>query len=231
MAEPLLLIPGMMCDARLFAPQFSAFSADRPIIHVTPVGETSMQGFARQVLSIAPRRFALAGLSMGGIIAMEIARQAPDRVARLALMDTNPRADPPEKAAMREAQVDKVRNGGLQEVMREEMKPNYLADGPAKSGILDLCMQMANALGPKVFAAQSHAIQTRPDQTETLRGLQVPALVLCGVDDQLCPVDRHELMHALIPNSRLTVIPGAGHLPTLEQPDLTNEALQEWLNM
>ena len=231
MREPLVLVPGMMCDARLFAPQIAAFSAQHPIVHVTPTGATSMQDFAQSVLDTAPPRFALAGLSMGGIIAMEVIRRAPERVSRVAFLDTNPLADPPEKAPIRVAQVAKVNNGGLKEVLREEMKPNYLADGPAQQNILDLCMQMAVTLGPKAFAEQSHAIQTRPDQSETLRQISVPALVLCGQEDQLCPVARHELMHSLVAHSKLTIISDAGHLPTLEQPDQTNEALQEWLNM
>ena len=229
MAEPLVLIPGMMCDDRLFEPQMAAFSSERPVTVALPTVASSMSGLAQDVLATAPPRFALAGLSLGGIVAMEIIRQAPDRVSRLALLDTNPLPDPPDKAPIREAQVEKVRRGALDEVMRDEMKPNYLADGPAKGDILDLCMQMANALGPEVFERQSRAIQTRPDQSDTLRSVTVPALVLCGQEDRLCPVERHELMHDLIPESELVVIPGAGHLPTLEQPNRTNEALQSWL--
>ncbi|MEO0658055.1 MAG: alpha/beta fold hydrolase [Pseudomonadota bacterium] len=229
MTEPLVLIPGMMCDERLFQPQVAAFSSKRPVTVVVPKGSSSMAGLAQAVLATAPPRFALAGLSLGGIVAMQIIRQAPERVSRVALLDTNPLPDPPDKAPIREAQVEKVRRGALDEVMRDEMKPNYLADGPAKQDILDLCMQMANALGPEVFAMQSQAVQTRPDQSDTLRGVTVPALVLCGQEDRLCPIERHELMHDLIPESELVVIPCAGHLPTLEQPNLTNEALQAWL--
>ena len=231
MPEPLVLLPGMMCDGRLFAPQIAAFSAQRPIMVVTSTAGTSMTGFARQILDIAPPEFALAGLSMGGIIAMEILRLAPARVTRLALMDTNPLADPPEKAPLRQSLVAKVKAGKLRDVMRDEMKPTYLADGPLKAQVLDLCMDMAETLGPRVFAQQTMAIQTRPDQCETLQGTTVPTLVLCGEADQLCPVERHHLMHDLIPNSVLTIIPGAGHLPTLEQPELTNKALNEWLKM
>lgn len=229
MKEPLLLLPGMMCDARLFFPQIAAFSSERPVMVLPAIGERSMAGYARRVLDIAPPSFALAGLSMGGIIAMELVRQAPERVARLALLDTNPLADPPDKAPIREAQVAQVMTGGLREVMRDEMKPNYLADGPDKERILDLCMEMAEALGPETFSAQSHAIQTRPDQTETLRRVTVPTLVLCGEEDRLCPISRHELMHDLIPGSELDIVRGAGHLPTLEQPELTNEALRKWM--
>lgn len=125
--------------------------------------------------------------------------------------------------------MEKAQAGHLRSVMRDEMKPNYLTDGPDRQAILDLCMDMAMDLGPQVFVRQSIALRDRPDRQETLRGLTCPALVLCGREDALCPVERHELMHALIPGSTLTVIDGAGHLPTLEQPDKTNAALAAWL--
>ncbi len=229
MQDPLVLLPGMMCDGRLFAPQIAAFSHEHPVMVAPLTSADTMTALAATVLAAAPPRFALAGLSMGGIVAMEMMRHAPDRITRLALLDTNPLADPPENAALREAQVDRAVKGGLRAVMRDEMKPNYLTDGPDREAILDLCMEMADALGPKVFARQSNAIQHRPDQCETLRTVSVPTLVLCGEDDRLCPISRHELMHDLIEGSHLAVIPGAGHLPTLEQPDYTNRTLNEWL--
>ena len=230
MNEPLVLLPGMMCDGRLFTPQIAAFSSERPVMVIPSLGEASMSGYAAHVLEVAPPRFLLAGLSMGGIIAMEVIRQAPERVTRLALFDTNPLPDPPEKAPLRAAQVAQVRQGRLREVMRDEMKPNYLADGPRKAQILDLCMEMAEALGPETFGEQSHAVQTRPDQSETLRSVKVPTLVLCGEEDKLCPVSRHRLMHDLIPGSELVVVSEAGHLPTLEQPEITNEAMTRWMS-
>ena len=229
MAEPLVLLPGMMCDARLFAPQIAAFSATRAI-HVAPLtAADDMARLADQVLADAPPRFALAGLSMGGIVAMAIMAAAPERVARLALLDTNPLADPPEKAPIREEQVKRVLAGELRAVMRDEMKPNYLADGPARRVVLDLCMDMAETLGPAAFAAQSRAIQTRPDQCATLQSVAAPTLVMCGAEDALCPPERHEFMQGLIPGAELAVIPGAGHLPVLEQPELSNKALNRWL--
>ena len=229
MQEPLVLLPGMMCDGRLFAPQIAAFSHERAVLVAPLTGADSMKALASSILAIAPPRFALAGLSMGGIVAMEMMRQAPERLTRLALLDTNALADPPANKAVREAQVEKALGGNLRAVMRDEMKPNYLTDGPNREAILNLCMEMAEDLGPSVFADQSNAILHRPDQCETLRAVQVPSLVLCGEDDRLCPLERHELMHGLIAGSRLAVIPCAGHLPTLEQPDLTNRILNEWL--
>ncbi len=226
---PLVLLPGMMCDARLFAPQIAALSARRPLILPTLTGHDDVALLAAEALELAPPRFALAGLSMGGIVAMEMLRQAPERVERLALLDTNPRAEPDEIRARRLPQIARALAGELETVMRREMKPHYLADGPDRTAILDLCMAMALDLGPEVFARQSRALAARPDQQETLRGWTGPALVLMGADDRLCPRDRHELMHALMPGSRLVVIEGAGHLPTLEQPEPTNAALRRWL--
>ena len=230
MKAPLLLLPGMMCDARLYGPQIAAFSHERPIMVAPQVGCDTIAGLAGDILAAAPSKFALAGLSMGGIVAMEVFRQAPDRITRLALLDTNPKAEMPKVAQNREPQIEKVKQGHLRAVMRDEMKPNYLTDGPRMGQILDLCMAMAETLGPDVFIDQSRALQTRPDQQDTLKTVSMPTLVLCGEDDTLCPLERHELMRDLITGATLTVIKGAGHLPTLEQPDATNEALAKWLN-
>ncbi|WP_282078579.1 alpha/beta fold hydrolase [Epibacterium ulvae] len=226
---PLLLLPGMMCDARLFSPQIASLSGRVPLVSYPLAGRDSVAGLAAQILATAPPQFALAGLSMGGIVAMEILRQAPERVEKLALLDTNSLAEEEEIKARRDPQMQAARNGDLRRVMRDEMKPNYLADGPNMGSILDLCMAMAMDLGPKVFLSQSIALRDRPDQCDTLRAFERPALVLCGRDDTLCPIERHHLMHDLLPNSTLNIIDGAGHLPTLEQPEQTTAALLRWL--
>ena len=231
MTEPVILLSGMMCDARLFAPQIAALSAIRPVM-VAPLADgDTVAAMAAAILQYAPPRFALAGLSMGGIVAMEVIRQAPARVSRLALMDTNPLAEAPERAKMRDQQIVRVLGGALKAVIRDDMKPHYLAGGSDRRTILDLCMDMALALGPDIFARQSRALQTRPDQCETLRGVDVPTLILHGAEDRLCPAERHELMRDLVPGAILARIDDAGHLPTLEQPKPTNEALEKWLTM
>jgi pimeloyl-ACP methyl ester carboxylesterase len=219
----------MMCDARLFFPQISKLSVAHAVMVAPMVGADSMADLAREVLDNAPPCFALAGLSMGGILAMEVLRQAPDRVERLALLDTNPRAELPEVKARRTPQMEAVKAGRLREVMRDEMKPNYLVDSPRKPAILDLCMDMALDLGPQVFLNQSIALRDRPDQQDSLAAYKGKALVLCGRHDALCPVERHELMHGLLENSHLHIIENAGHLPTLEQPQDTTAALIRWL--
>jgi pimeloyl-ACP methyl ester carboxylesterase len=218
----------MMCDARLFGPQIAAFG-DRALHLASMVGASTVPALAAQILADAPPHFALAGLSMGGIVAMEIMAQAPDRVTRLALLDTNPRAELPEVQARRAPQIAKVQMGGLEAVMRDEMKPNYLTDGPNRAAILDLCMDMALGLGPEAFVTQSLALRERPDQQLTLSRVTVPTLILCGRQDMLCPLERHELMHKIIPHSALHIVEHAGHLPTLEQPDVTTAALRRWL--
>jgi pimeloyl-ACP methyl ester carboxylesterase len=223
--EPLIYLPGMMCDARLFAPQIAELGGT--VLRITVANNVA--DLAVSVLAEAPDRFALAGLSMGGIVAMEVLRQAPDRVTPLALLDTNPLAETNAVKALRAPQIAKARAGQLDSVMRNEMKPNYLTNSPDRRRILDQCMDMAQSLGPEIFIRQSIALRDRPDQSDTLRRFEKPALVLCGRDDALCPVTRHELMHALMPHSTLCVIDGAGHLPTLERPAATNIALTHWL--
>lgn len=196
--------------------------------HALPDGADTMAGIAAAILRAAPPRFALAGLSMGGIVAMEMLAQAPDRIERLALLDTNPLAEAPEVQARRAPQIARALSGDLAGVMQDDMMPRYLAD-PADTATLDLCLAMALALGAEVFRRQSLALRDRVDQTATLRRFAGPALVLTGAEDRLCPRDRHDLMHALMPQSRLEIINGAGHLPPLERPQDTIAALCRWL--
>ncbi|OSQ47869.1 alpha/beta fold hydrolase [Marivita geojedonensis] len=230
MAEPVVFLPGMMCDARLFEPQIRAFSATHPVM-VAPITQGQrIEEIASGLLPLLPAKFALAGLSMGGIVAMEILRRAPERVLRVALMDTNCLAETPQVAANREPQIVKVKSGKLTEVMRDELKPNYLAPGPRRPAVLQTVMDMAHTLGPDAFVRQSRALQRRRDQQGTLRRIHQPTLVLCGAHDALCPVKRHSVMAELIPHARLVVLDDAGHLPTLETPDETNDALWEWLH-
>jgi len=229
MVEPLVLLPDMMCDARLFLHQIAAFSHERAV-HIAPLtlGE-SVEEIVDGVLESAPERFALAGLGFGGIVAMEIQRRAPGRVTRLALLDTNAQAEMPGIAAAREERIVKAKAGRLKDVIRDEVMPEHLAPGPQRAEILDLVMEMATELGAETYVRQSRAMQRRPDQQKTLRMLKIPILVLCGAYDELTPVRRHEFMATLIPYAQLEIIQDAGHFPTLEQPTETNRIIAEWL--
>lgn len=225
---PLLLVPGMMCDGRMWGDVPAALD-HAAISHPLPTGGVTMAEIAAAILREAPPRFALAGLSMGGIVAMEILAQAPQRVERLALLDTNPRAELPEVRARRAPQIERALAGGLEAVIRNEMAPNYLAPGEERQDILELCIDMAARLGPEVFRRQSLALRDRLDRQAALAAFRGPALVLMGAYDRLCPRDRHELMHALMPQSEFVVVQNAGHLPPLERPIETAAAMRRWL--
>ena len=225
----LILLPGMMCDSRLFMPQVEALRDSMKISVPLPVSAPDMAQLGAEVLAEAPDRFALGGVSMGGILAMEIMHQAPHRVTHLALIDTNPFAEREEVKALRTPQMEAVREDRLAAVMRDEMKPNYFTHRQDSADLLDLTMAMATDLGSDAFIAQSMALRDRPDYEATLRRVTCPTLILCGRHDQLCPVEQHEAMKAMIPHARLCIVEDAGHLPTIETPDIVTTALQELL--
>lgn len=229
MQEPLVLLPGMMCDARVFGPQIAELSSEFAVT-VAPIthGER-IEEIASGLLHLLPPKFALAGLSMGGIVAMEILRRAPERVTRIALMDTNPLAETPQSSAAYEPMIVGAKAGRLEEILGQFMKPDYLAPGPHRADVLAVVREMGLYLGPDVFIRQVRALQRRRDQQSTLRKCKAPALVMCGEYDALTPLKRHQFMAELIPFAKLEVIEGAGHLPTLEQPAATTEFLRRWM--
>ena len=219
----------MMCDERIFSPQIEELSKNLEVTIADISSFSSVRELASDVLKKAPNSFSLLGHSMGGIVAMEIYSQEPNRIEKLILMDTNPKAELDEVKLKREPQIKDVREGKLLEVMRDEMKPNYLAESENKSSVLDVCMDMALSLGPDVFINQSRALQKRTDQLNTIQSINIPVLIMCGSEDKLCTVERHEMMHNMISDSDLKIINNAGHMPTLEQPRETTEVLKEWL--
>ena len=223
------MVPGMMCDERIFSPQIEELSKNLEVTVADISSFPTVRELASDVLKKAPKIFSLLGHSMGGIVAMEIYSQEPNRIEKLILMDTNPKAELDEVKLKREPQIKDVREGKLLEVMRDEMKPNYLAESENKSSVLDVCMDMALSLGPDVFINQSRALQKRADQLNTIQSMNIPVLIMCGSEDKLCTVERHEMMHNMISDSDLKIINNAGHMPTLEQPRETTEVLKEWL--
>lgn len=223
------MVPGMMCDERIFSPQIEALSQNLEVTIADISNFSSVRELASDVLKKAPKIFSLLGHSMGGIVAMEIYSQAPNRIEKLILMDTNPKAELDEVKLKREPQIREVNQGKLLEVMRDEMKPNYLAESENKRSVLNVCMDMALTLGPDVFINQSRALQSRLDQQNTIQSIKIPVLIICGSEDKLCPVERHEMMHNMITDSDLKIINNAGHMPTLEQPRETTEVIKEWL--
>nr|WP_321253808.1 alpha/beta hydrolase [uncultured Ruegeria sp.] len=230
MIEPLVFLPGLMCDARLFQLQMTVLSQERAVT-VAPIstGER-IEEIASSLLDVLPRCFALAGFSMGGVVALEVIRRAPERVSRLCLMSTDAQADTPQLAAAREDLIVGAQAGRLEDIMRDVIGSDALAPGPYRIPILNELLTMAVELGPDLFVRQMRALQRRPDQQGALRRINVPTLILCGVHDTLTPVRKHAFMAELIPNAELQVIDDVGHVPMLESPQAVTDALQRWLS-
>lgn len=227
-ADAVLFLPGMMCDQRLFSPQIQSLSIPWSVADTS--SHDSFAEMASAALAAAPDRFAVVGLSMGGILAFEIWRQAPERVSHMALMDTNPHADAPERQDLRLEQIRRVANGDLREVVVDGLKPLYLAARHRDDEkLLGVALDMAMDLGSAVFRRQSIALKDRVDSVPHLQSISCPATVLCGDEDTLCPPELHQLMADSIPGAELCIVPECGHLATLEQPEKVNDALHRLL--
>lgn len=228
MRQDLVLLPGLACDARLFAPQTAALS-DLAAPLVPNLDAASVGEMAEAVLGAAPKRFALAGLSMGGYVAMEILRRAPSRVTRLALVSTTARPDTPEQTAMRRELIELARSARFAQVMPRLLPKLISVHRRDDAELKRLVVEMADAVGAEAFARQQTAILSRPDSRDDLDRVTVPTAIVCGDADELTPPDRHEEMAARIGGAVLTVIPRSGHLATLEAPEETAAALRAWL--
>ena len=231
MAEkiPLVLLPGLLCDEKLWAPQMLALSdmADCQVADLTR--HESVTEMAAAALAEGPEKFALAGLSMGGYVAQEIMRQAPERVLKLALLDTSPRADSEEQMLRRRGLIELAQKGRFKGVTPRLLPLLIHPDRQQDEKLTAIIFAMAENVGMDGFIRQQKAIMGRPDGRADLAKIKVPALVLCGRQDALTPLDIHKEIAAGIAGSRLVVVEESGHLPTLERPAEVNMAMREWL--
>jgi len=230
---PLLLLPGSLCNDQLFQQQISFFTRQRDVIVADFSGFDSIQAMAANALKEAPEEFALAGLSMGGIVAFEMFRQAPQRIKRIALLDTNPAAELPERVIIRNQQINGiVEQGveGLKALVRQALLPKYVFDTEQSLRIESVVMEMALDAGPDGFIDQWRALANRTESWTTLKDIHCPTLILCGVHDLLCDEKCHRDMALEIKHASLEIIEGAGHLSTLDAPEQVNRALDSWLN-
>jgi pimeloyl-ACP methyl ester carboxylesterase len=229
-AVPVLFLPGFMCDERLFSSQIDELgSAGYPCLFDQLDHAKSVPHLACNILNSAPPRFALVGLSMGGIVALEVYRQASERVTHLALLNTTAHADT--KHTQRIEQMQRVSEGAIDFILREELKPTYLAPENRTTLLLKLVEEMGKGLGPEVFLSQSTALMQRRCNFHLLPQIKVPTLILVGANDGVCPPVLHREMSALIPGARYIEVARCGHLSAIEQPDEVSRALKELLGL
>lgn len=229
--EPLVLLPGLLCDAALWRHQADTLAAIADVRIADLTGSDRIGELARAVLAAAPETFSLAGLSMGGYVAFEILRQAPDRVRRLALIATAAGADPPHRTAERQALIALARTGEFRGVTRRLLPALVHPSRLDNAELAATIFAMAERLGREVFIRQQRAIMNRPDSRRDLSLIHCPTLVVCGRQDLLTPLAASVEMAEKVRRGALVVIEDCGHLPPLERPRTVSALLRDWLQV
>ena len=227
---PLVLIPGLLCDGLLWRPQVESLAEIAECRIADHTRSDTMAGIAADVLRDAPfGQFALAGLSMGGYVALEMVRQARARVLKLALLDTAARADTPEQSQKRRDFISLAERGRILGVTDALLPLLIHRARLGDAALVATIKQMASNTGKDAFIREERAIMSRADSLPLLSSIACPTLVLCGRQDALTPLDRHEEMATAIPGARLEIVEDCGHLSTLEKPAEVSAALRDWL--
>lgn len=230
MPIPLLLLPGTLCDGRLWQEQRGALAAEAEILVPDLTRQAGIAELAEEVLARAPPRFVLAGFSFGGFVAQAIQARAADRVLALCLLSTGARPFPLAMAQERRTAVARARDMGVGRFLREVMMPSYLH--PSRLGRADLVAliaSMGESLGADAFARQTEANIARPDGRPCLASVAAPCFIACGEDDRLSPVELHRELAAGVQGSELTIVPDVGHFLPLEAPGATTDILRRAL--
>ena len=225
---PFLLIPGLNANAHVFASAAEALWKHGPVTIANHIEGDGMAGITANILAEAPPRFALAGFSFGGYLAFEILRQAPDRVLKLALIDTSARSDTPESRENRERRITLVEEGRFPAVINQSFPGSVHPENANDADLMAAHAAMSRANGAEAYVRHQKAIIDRPDSRPLLGTIRVPTVVIVGEEDQITPLAVAREMHARINLSRLFIIPGAGHMALLEQPQAVNDALVDW---
>jgi pimeloyl-ACP methyl ester carboxylesterase len=226
--QRLLLIPGLVCDAAVWRHQTTHLAEFAEIVVPAVTQGDSMTDMARIVLDAAPPTFALAGFSMGGYIALEMLRQAPDRITRLALLDTSARADTSQKAEWRRAAIARCERGEFPAVI-EGMLPILLHADRQSGPLPQFVRDMTTRIGAQAFIRRHKAIGMRQDSRELLRSVGIPVRSICGREDGMSTIGEHEEIASLARRGRFSLIEQCGHMTILEQPQATTALLRDWL--
>lgn len=202
-----------------------------PVMFPNHIRDNTMAGISRRILDEAPKRFALAGHSMGGYIVLEMFRQAPERIARLGLLNTSARPETPEASERRRGWIDETKAGGYHSIL-DRLFANFVHPKLANdAGLKKIVMEMGDDVGPENFVAQLEAIMSRADSRPLLASIECPTLVLTSDTDNMVPNEFSQELAKAIPGAKLVVIPDCGHLPQLEKPDAMTAAMLDWLKM
>ncbi|WP_186094425.1 alpha/beta fold hydrolase [Burkholderia gladioli] len=226
---PIVLIPGLLCTAEVFAPQIPALWPYGPVTVASTLEGDSIAAMAAAILASAPPRFALAGFSMGGYLAHEILRRAPERVTRLALLSTSARADQPIQVEMRQALLEAATHGDYDTVLANATLNTAHVSLRRDPVFAATKRRMAADIGRAAFARQTAAVIGRPDSRRELPSIAVPSLVLVGDSDPVTPPEFAREMAEAIPDAKLVIVPECGHTSPLERPEAVNAALRDWL--
>jgi pimeloyl-ACP methyl ester carboxylesterase len=228
---PVVLVPGLACSPRIYAPQVPDLWRVAPVHLANHARGGDMAAIARRILAEAPLRFSLAGHSMGGYIVLEMYRQAPERIARLALLSTSARPETPEAAERRRHLIAEVKAGNYRKVVDGLFEKFVHPSRARDEGLRRIVLDMADDVGPDAFVWQLEAIMTRADSRPTLAQIRCPALVLTSDTDNMVPTAFSTELADGIAGAKLVRIPDCGHLPQLEKPQATTDALLDWLEM
>ena len=227
---PVLFVPGLLCTADLFAPQIAALGSSFACRVADHTRHEDIRGLAASILAAAPARFAVIGLSMGGYIAFEMLRQAPERIAAAAFLDTSARPDTAEQTERRHALIRIAEAGGLDRVAELQFPLMVDASRLGDAALKAAYDRMVEETGADAFVRQQKAIMRRPDSRPDLGRIACPALALVGDGDQATPPELAREIAAGIPGAELAVIERCGHLSTLERPAEVSGRLRDWLN-
>ncbi len=225
----LVLIPGLAADERMWRAQLDALAEWSPVVSAVATRASSIEAMAAQVLADHQGPLVLCGASMGGMIAMEAVRQSPGRIRALALLGTNARPESAEMQTLREVAVKLFEQGRAEEVIRPNVTMAFHPDHARDKALVDAYLEFVLEAGGAQLAAQNRAVIARPDARLHLPHVQCPTLVMCGESDRLTPPECAREIAALVPAARLVMVPRAGHMLTMEEPDFVNAALIEWL--
>jgi pimeloyl-ACP methyl ester carboxylesterase len=227
--KTVFLLCGLLCDEVVWEAQAKALGRDYDVRIVKFVQQDSMQAMAEHVLEQAPERFALAGHSMGGRVALEVVRRARERVERLALLDTGYEPAAPGEEGRRAVLVNQALEEGIDSIAAAWGLPMLAPQHRNEPGLVQAVFDMVGRMSGDIYAAQTRALLGRPDATDILQEIACPTLILCGKQDGWSPPERHERMAELVPHAVLRLIDDCGHMAMMEQPDVVLGALQEWL--